>query len=283
MLGVMVVPAALYGVLSLTIPESPRYLISAGRHDEARKVLADVEGSDVDLDTRVAEIEQLLRSDHEPKLSDLLGGRWGLLPIVWVGILLSVFQQLVGINVICYYSSALWQSVGINTSNSLLISLSTSIINLIGTFIAIALVDRVGRKPLALVGSAGMALSLAAASWAFSYKSGTGQDISIPDTQGTVALIAAHVFVLFFALSWGVVVWVLLGEMFPNRVRAAALGIAASAQWLANWAITVTFPSLSDWNLSATYIAYAGFAVLSFFFVLKFVPETKGKKLEEMG
>ncbi|GGO93808.1 sugar porter family MFS transporter [Wenjunlia tyrosinilytica] len=283
MLGVMVVPAALYGVLSLTIPESPRYLISAGRHDEARKVLADVEGSDVDLDTRVAEIEQLLRSDHEPKLSDLLGGRWGLLPIVWVGILLSVFQQLVGINVIFYYSSALWQSVGINTSNSLLISLSTSIINLIGTFIAIALVDRVGRKPLALVGSAGMALSLAAASWAFSYKSGTGQDISIPDTQGTVALIAAHVFVLFFALSWGVVVWVLLGEMFPNRVRAAALGIAASAQWLANWAITVTFPSLSDWNLSATYIAYAGFAVLSFFFVLKFVPETKGKKLEEMG
>ncbi|PLW71729.1 sugar porter family MFS transporter [Streptomyces sp. SCUT-3] len=283
MLGIMFVPAALYGLLTLAIPESPRYLISVGRREKAKQVLGEVEGHTMDLDRRADEIEALLRSDRKPTLSDLRGNRLGLLPIVWVGILLSVFQQFVGINVIFYYSSALWQSVGIDTEGSLFYSLTTSIINLVGTFVAIALVDRVGRKPLALVGSAGMAVSLAVAAWAFSFKTGTGDDITIPDTQGAVALVAAHVFVLFFALSWGVVVWVFLGEMFPNRIRAAALGVAAAAQWIANWVITVTFPSLSEWNLSGAYWMYAVFAVLSFFFVLKYVPETKGKALEEMG
>ena len=142
------------------------------------------------------------------------------------------------------------------------------------------LVDRVGRKPLALVGSIGMAVALAVEAWAFSAHLVDGK---LPNTQGVVALIAAHVFVLFFALSWGVVVWVFLGEMFPNRIRAAALGVAAAAQWIANWAITASFPSLSDWNLSGTYVIYAVFAALSIPFVLRFVKETKGKALEEMG
>lgn len=142
------------------------------------------------------------------------------------------------------------------------------------------LVDRVGRKPLALVGSVGMAIALAVEAWAFSADLVDGK---LPETQGVVALVAAHVFVLFFALSWGVVVWVFLGEMFPNRIRAAALGVAASAQWIANWAITASFPSLADWNLSGTYIIYTVFAVLSIPFVLRYVKETKGKALEEMG
>ncbi|MEV6316398.1 sugar porter family MFS transporter [Streptomyces sp. NPDC051776] len=283
MLGVMVVPAVLYGVLSFAIPESPRFLISAGRTDEARKVLADVEGGAVDLDTRVGEIETAMRSEHKSTFKDLLGGRAGLLPIVWIGIGLSVFQQLVGINVIFYYSSSLWQSVGIDPSSSFFYSFTTSIINIIGTVIAMVFVDRLGRKPLALIGSVGMAVSLGAAAWAFSYKTGSGTHISMPDLQGTVALFAAHAFVLFFALSWGVVVWVLLGEMFPNRIRAAALGVAASAQWVANWLITVSFPSLSDWNLSGAYVIYTVFALLSVPFILKWVPETKGKALEEMG
>ncbi|CAM5446323.1 MFS transporter [Streptomyces avidinii] len=155
--------------------------------------------------------------------------------------------------------------------------------NIIGTVIAMIFVDRLGRKPLALIGSVGMALSLGTAAWAFSFKTGTGDDISLPHAQGITALVAANLFVLFFALSWGVVVWVLLGEMFPGRIRAAALGVAAAAQWIANWVITVTFPSLSDWNLSGAYMIYTFFALLSIPFILKWVPETKGKALEEMG
>ncbi|MFD3994978.1 sugar porter family MFS transporter [Streptomyces sp. NPDC058548] len=282
MLGVMVVPALLYGMLSFAIPESPRFLISVGKTARAKEVLAEVEGHGVDLDHRVAEIDRAMRSEHKSTFKDLLvaGSRFRLLPIVWVGIGLSVFQQLVGINVAFYYSSTLWQSVGIDPSSSFFYSFTTSIINIIGTVIAMVLVDRVGRKPLALVGSVGMAIALAFEAWAFSADLVDGK---LPETQGVVALVAAHVFVLFFALSWGVVVWVFLGEMFPNRIRAAALGVAASAQWIANWAITASFPSLADWNLSGTYIIYTVFAVLSIPFVLRYVKETKGKALEEMG
>ncbi|WP_414507509.1 sugar porter family MFS transporter [Streptomyces sp. NEAU-L66] len=280
MLGVMVVPAVLYGLLSFAIPESPRYLISVGKVSRAKEVLTEVEGHTVNLDTRVTEIQDAMRREHKSSFKDLLGSKMGFLPIVWVGIGLSVFQQLVGINVAFYYSSALWQSVGIDPSASFFYSFTTSIINIIGTVIAMVFVDRIGRRPLALIGSAGMAVSLALEAWAFSAKTAAG---TLPPTEGTVALIAAHVFVLFFALSWGVVVWVFLGEMFPNKIRAAALGVAASAQWIANWAITASFPSLSDWNLSGTYVIYAVFALLSIPFVLKFVKETKGKALEEMG
>ncbi|MER7793674.1 sugar porter family MFS transporter [Streptomyces sp. NPDC097640] len=280
MLGVMVVPAVVYGLLSFAIPESPRFLISAGKSDRAKEVLAQVEGEGGHLDARVAQIEQAMRSEHKSTFKDLLGGRFGLLPVVWIGIGLSVFQQLVGINVAFYYSSTLWQSVGVDPSGSFFYSFTTSIINIIGTVIAMIFVDKIGRKPLALIGSAGMAVSLGLVAWAFSAHLVDGK---LPHAQGVLALIAAHGFVLFFALSWGVVVWVLLGEMFPNKIRAAALGVAASAQWIANWAITASFPSLSDWNLSATYIMYTVFAVLSIPFILKWVPETKGKALEEMG
>ncbi|WP_037913709.1 sugar porter family MFS transporter [Actinacidiphila yeochonensis] len=280
MLGVMVIPAAIYGLLSFAIPESPRYLLTVGREKDARKVLADVEGTDSDLDARVAEIRTAMHREHKASFSDLLTStRRNFLPIVWIGIGLSAFQQLVGINVAFYYSATLWQSVGINPSSSFFYSFTTSIVNIIGTVIAMIFVDRIGRRPLALIGSSGMAIALALEAWAFSHKHGA----TLPNTEGTVALIAAHCFVLFFALSWGVVVWVFLGEMFPNKIRAAALGVAASAQWIANWAITASFPSLADWNLSGTYVIYACFAVLSIPFVLAFVKETKGKALEEMG
>ncbi|MFG2436531.1 sugar porter family MFS transporter [Streptomyces sp. NPDC048508] len=280
MLGVMVIPAVLYGLLSFAIPESPRFLLEVGRKDRAREVLKEVEGDHVDLDARVAEIEQAMKREHKSSFKDLLGGTFFFKPIVWIGIGLSVFQQFVGINIAFYYSATLWQSVGVDPTDSFFYSFTTSIINIVGTVIAMIFVDRIGRKPLALIGSVGMAIGLGLEAWAFSYDLVDGK---LPATQGWVALIAAHVFVLFFALSWGVVVWVFLGEMFPNRIRAAALGVAASAQWIANWAITASFPSLADWNLSGTYIIYTVFAVLSIPFVLKFVKETKGKTLEEMG
>ncbi|MDQ0583713.1 sugar porter family MFS transporter [Streptomyces rishiriensis] len=280
MLGVMVVPAVLYGLLSFAIPESPRFLISVGKRERARDILEEVEGGKIDLDARVAEIEHAMKSEHKSTFKDLLGGSFFFKPIVWVGIGLSVFQQFVGINVAFYYSSTLWQSVGVDPTDSFFYSFTTSIINIVGTVIAMIFVDRVGRKPLALIGSVGMVVGLGLEAWAFSFDLVDGK---LPATQGWIALIAAHVFVLFFALSWGVVVWVFLGEMFPNRIRAAALGVAASAQWIANWAITASFPSLADWNLSATYVIYTVFAALSIPFVLKYVKETKGKALEEMG
>ncbi|MFG2884501.1 sugar porter family MFS transporter [Streptomyces sp. NPDC048297] len=280
MLGVMVVPAVLYGLLSLAIPESPRFLLSVGKRERAKEILAEVEGTGTDLGARVTEIENAMKSEHRSTFKDLLGGGFFFKPIVWVGIGLSVFQQFVGINVAFYYSSTLWQSVGVDPTQSFFYSFTTSIINIVGTVIAMIFVDRIGRKPLALIGSVGMAVGLALEAWAFSHPLVDGK---LPHAQGLTALIAAHVFVLFFALSWGVVVWVMLGEMFPNRIRAAALGVAAAAQWLANWAITASFPSLADWNLSGTYVIYTVFAALSIPFVLKFVKETKGKSLEEMG
>ncbi|MGY6024389.1 sugar porter family MFS transporter [Streptomyces spinosirectus] len=281
MLGVMVIPAVVYGLLSFVIPESPRFLISVGKRARAREILAEVEGGQAaHLDARVGEIEHAMTSEHKSSFKDLLGGGFFFKPIVWVGIGLSVFQQFVGINVAFYYSSTLWQSVGVDPTDSFFYSFTTSIINIVGTVIAMVFVDRVGRRPLALIGSVGMVVGLALEAWAFSHHLVDGK---LPAAQGWTALIAAHVFVLFFAMSWGVVVWVMLGEMFPNKIRAAALGVAASAQWIANWAITASFPSLADWNLSTTYVIYTASAALSIPFVLKFVKETKGKALEEMG
>ncbi|MFW6641928.1 sugar porter family MFS transporter [Nocardiopsis algeriensis] len=283
MLGAEVVPALVYLMLSLLIPESPRYLVRVGRADRAREILADVEGGgERRIDQRIDEIRRALGSEEQPRMRDITG-RYGLLPIVWIGMALSAFQQLVGINVIFYYSSTLWQSVGVEESASLLLSLFTSIVNIVGTVIAIMLVDRLGRKPLLLTGSAGMTVSLAVTAYAFSHARVQDGDVSLAFNWGATALVGASAFVLFFALSWGVVVWVLLGEMFPLRIRAAAMAVATATQWLANWLITVTFPGLSDWNLTGTYMIYTFFALLSFLFVWRFVRETKGKTLEEMS
>jgi MFS family permease len=196
--------------------------------------------------------------------------------------LLSVFQQFVGINVIFYYSSTLWHSVGFSESDAFTISVVTSVVNVLVTLVAIALVDRVGRKPLLVVGSAGMAVTLGLMAWCFSQASGSGAALTLPAPWGMVALVAANAYVVFFGLSWGPMVWVLLGEMFPNRIRAVALAVAAAAQWVANFVITSTFPALSEAGLSFAYGLYALFALISLVFVAKAVRETKGMELEEM-
>ncbi|MEU0239593.1 sugar porter family MFS transporter [Nocardiopsis sp. NPDC006198] len=282
MLAAELVPALVYLLVSLVIPESPRFLVRVGRADEAGKVLGRVEGGgDRQVARRIADIREALGSERPARLRDLRG-RFGLLPIVWVGMALSAFQQLVGINVIFYYSSSLWQSVGVPEGDSLLLSLFTSVINIVGTVVAILLVDRIGRRPLLLVGSAGMTVTLAATAFAFSHATVVGDTAQLGFGWGVVALTGASSFVLFYGLSWGVVVWVLLGEMFPLRIRAAAMGVATATQWLANWLVTVSFPSLRDWNLSGSYLIYTAFAAISFFFVWKCVKETRGKTLEEM-
>ncbi|KRE84827.1 MFS transporter [Rhodanobacter sp. Soil772] len=281
---VATLPALVYGTLVLGVPESPRHLVAKGRIDEARVVLRKVLNmhSEAALDNKLRDIEDSLRSEHKPRLRDLCGKTAGLLPVVWIGILLSVFQQFVGINVIFYYSSTLWHSVGFSEADSFTITVVTSIVNVLVTLVAIALVDKIGRKPLLVVGSAGMAITLGLMAWCFSQATGSGATLSLPGATGMVALVAANAYVVFFGVSWGPVVWVLLGEMFPNRIRATALAVAAAAQWLANFAITSTFPALAELGLSFAYGLYAGFALLSLLFVLAGVRETKGIELEDM-
>lgn len=280
-----VVPAVIYGLLALWIPESPRYLVARGRIDRAREVLRVVLGARTSeaVDHKLGEIGDSLRRETRPSLRDLRGRRLGLLPIVWVGILLSVFQQFVGINVIFYYSTSLWQSVGFSESDSFTASVITSITNIATTVVAILIIDRVGRRPMLLVGSIGMAVTLATMAVCFSQAVGTDQEtLSLPGAWGPVALVAANLYVVFFGATWGPVVWVLLGEMFPNWVRGAALSVAAAAQWLANFAVTTTFPLLANVGLAFAYALYALFALGSFVFVLRAVRETKGRELEDM-
>jgi len=184
--------------------------------------------------------------------------------------------------VIFYYSTLLWQAVGFTEEQSFVVTVIGATINVLTTFIAIATVDRFGRKPLLLIGSVGMAITLATMAIIFGTAGVVEGKPVLEGAQGPIALIAANLYVVAFGMSWGPIVWVLLGEMFPNRMRAAALSLAAGGQWVANWIITVTFPGLKDISLALAYGLYATFAVLSFFFVARFIDETKGMQLEDM-
>ncbi len=278
----MAVPAVVYGVLTLTIPESPRYLIATHRIPEARRILSTLLG-ERGLDIKIERIRETMEREKPPSWADLRAPRSGLLPIVWVGLGLSVFQQFVGINVIFYYSNILWEAVGFSEADSFVITVITSVVNIATTLIAIASVDRFGRRPLLLIGSVGMAVTLGTLAVIFGTAPLDAEGAPVlSDVTGPIALVAANLFVVAFGMSWGPVVWVLLGETFPNRIRAAALAFAAGGQWVANWLITVSFPSLSDISLSLAYGLYTVFAVLSFVFVLRWVRETKGVELEDM-
>lgn len=277
----MAFPAILYGVLAFTIPESPRYLVATFRIPEARKVLTTLLG-EKNLELTITRIQESLKSEKPPSWSDLRKPTGGLYGIVWVGVGLSVFQQFVGINVIFYYSNVLWEAVGFGESQAFVITVITSITNIATTLIAIALIDKIGRKPLLLIGSAGMAITLGTMAVIFGTAPVVDGAPTLEGATGPIALIAANLFVVAFGMSWGPVVWVLLGEMFPNRIRGAALGLAAAAQWIANCLITASFPALGDFSLGVAYGFYAVCAVLSFLFVSKWVKETKGMHLEDM-
>ena len=277
----MAVPAVLYGVLAFTIPESPRYLVASHKIPEARRVLSMLLGQK-NLEITITRIRDTLEREDKPSLRDLKKPTGGIYGIVWVGLGLSIFQQFVGINVIFYYSNVLWQAVGFSADDSAKFTVITSVINVLTTLIAIALIDKIGRKPLLLIGSSGMAVTLLTMAVIFGNATLNADGTpSLPGASGTIALIAANLFVVAFGMSWGPVVWVLLGEMFPNRIRAAALGIAAAGQWAANWLITVTFPGLRE-HLGLAYGFYGLCAVLSGLFVWRWVMETKGVSLEDM-
>lgn len=281
MLLVEAFPAAGYLIGSFLIPESPRYLVAAGKLDTARKVLARVLDHSK-IESSLARIEESLKRETKPSIRDIRGTAWGLKPIVWVGIALAVFQQFVGINVVFYYSNTLWQSVGFTESQSFIFSLISATINVTVTIIAILLVDKIGRRPLLLVGSGGMGVTLGTMAIVFATAPVGPDGPLLTLTTGLIALVCANLFVVFFGVSWGPVMWVMLGEMFPNKMRGAALAVAGFAQWFANFLVTQTFPPLAEFSLGLAYGLYAMCAFISLFFVLKFVSETRGIELEDM-
>ncbi|TFC91786.1 MULTISPECIES: sugar porter family MFS transporter [Cryobacterium] len=274
-------PAAIYFVIARLLPESPRFLVLKEREDEARTVFAKL-WPNGDVDREIRDIKTSIAVDKRAARSgSLRGTAMGLRPIVWVGIALSVFQQFVGINVIFFYSTTLWKAVGFEESSSLTISVFTGLTNILVTFVAIALIDRIGRRPILMTGSIGMTVSLTTMAVAFSQAVTVSGELILPGAWGPIALVAANVFVIFFGASWGPVVWVLLGEIFPNTIRVRALGVAAAAQWVANFLVAVTFPLMAAMSLPLTYGMYALFAGLSFVFVLTKIPETNGMSLDE--
>lgn len=285
MFWVEILPAALFLVALLFIPESPRYLAAKGRKEQGLGVLKRLYGETAGV-RKLAEIEASLASDHHaPRLSDLISKATGKVrPIVWVGIGLATFQQLVGINVVFYYGAVLWQAVGFSENDALLINVISGALSIGACIVSMLLVDRIGRKPLLWTGSAGMAVTLGLV--AFAFASGTldaSGKLQLSDGMGVLALVAANLYVVFFNLSWGPVMWVMLGEMFPNQIRGSGLAVAGLAQWGANFLITWTFPMLlTGIGLAGAYGLYTLAAAISVLFVLKYVHETKGRELEQM-
>jgi MFS transporter, SP family, xylose:H+ symportor len=262
-------PAFLFLVLLFFVPETPRFLVMKDKPDQAMDVLVKLSGKD-----RAAIVLQEIKNSLREKDAHWL--TYGGLVLV-IGILISVFQQFVGINVVLYYAPEIFRNMGSATDTSLLQTIIVGAVNLSFTVVAILTVDRFGRKPLMIIGALGMAVSMFALGASFYLgKLGLG------------ALIFMLTYTASFAVSWGPVAWVLLSEIFPNRIRGA-MSIAVAAQWLANLTISWTFPILNDnswltamFNQGFSYWIYGFMSILAALFMWKMVPETKGKTLEAM-
>lgn len=263
------IPAGIFLVLLFFVPETPRYLVMKGKDDKALKVLNKIAGAE-SAPIILKEIKDTMQEKSAPWLS------FGFL-VIFIGILLSVFQQFVGINVVLYYAGNIFRNMGASTDSSLLQTIIVGIVNLTFTVVAIFTVDRFGRKPLMIIGSLGMAISMIALGFAF-----------YTQNAGLFALIFMLTYTAAFAMSWGPVCWVLLSEIFPNNIRGA-MSIAVAAQWIANWVVSLTFPMMNDnswltaqFHNGFSYWIYGIMGLLSALFMWKLVPETKGKTLEEI-
>jgi len=270
-------PAGIFIVLLFFVPETPRFLVLNGEEDKALKVLKKIAG-DKQASIILEEIKGTLHEANAPWLS------YGFL-VIFIGIMLSVFQQFVGINAVLYYAGNIFRNMGASTDSSLLQTIIIGVVNMAFTVIAIMTVDKFGRKPLMIIGSIGMAVSMFALGLTF-YLGQTGEMLT--PLQGYAALAFMLTYTAAFAMSWGPVCWVLLSEIFPNSIRAA-MSIAVAAQWIANWIVSLTFPMMNDngwltsqFNHGFSYWIYGIMGILSAVFVWKLVPETKGKTLESM-
>lgn len=263
------IPAAIFVILLFFVPETPRYLAMKGKDEQALSVLQKIAGKD-NASSILKDIKGTLHELNAPWLSYGAG-------VIIVGVLLSVFQQAVGINVVLYYAGNIFRNMGASTDSSLLQTIIVGVVNLAFTVVAIMTVDKFGRKPLMIIGSIGMAVSMIALGFTFYFQN-----------VGILALIFMLIYTAAFAMSWGPVCWVLLAEIFPNSIRGA-LSIAVAAQWIANWIVSLTFPMLNDnvwltqqFNHGFSYWIYGVMSILSAIFMWKFVPETKGRTLESI-
>ncbi|MFR9649527.1 MAG: D-xylose transporter XylE [Rikenellaceae bacterium] len=257
------IPAATFGLLLLTVPMTPRYLVMIGEETKALAVLTKINGVK-EAEIVLNEIKQTTKQKIEPLMT------YGFL-VLAVGILLSFFQQAMGINVVLYYAPRIFESMGASGDSAMIQTVVMGLINIVFTLIAIFTVDKWGRKPLLLVGSFGMMIGMIALG-IFSY---TNQ-------IGVGALVFIIIYTASFMMSWGPICWVLISEIFPNTIRGKAVAIAVATQWVANYLVSSTFIPLSEWSLGSTYMLYALFSLLSIIFVWRLVPETKGKTLEDM-
>ncbi|MET0496691.1 MAG: D-xylose transporter XylE [Steroidobacteraceae bacterium] len=263
------IPAGLFLVLLLLVPETPRWLVMKGRGDEARQVLRRV-SNEADAIRVLAEIQESLNESNSSKLF-AFGGL-----VIFVGIALSLFQQFVGINAVLYYAPLMFKNMGASTDTALLQTITVGVANIVFTLIALVTVDRWGRKPLLVLGALVMAASMLALGFLFS-----------SGNVGVAALVAVVAYIAGFALSWGPVVWVLLSEIFPNAIKSKAMAIAVAVQWIANLFVSWSFKVLDSnsylnamFNHGFAYWIYGGMSILAALFVLRFVPETKGRTLE---
>jgi SP family xylose:H+ symportor-like MFS transporter len=270
MLASEAIPAAVFLGLLLFVPDTPRWLVLRGRNDEALTQLKRVT-NEADARSILADIERTLVVRTGKLFS------FGAAVVV-VGILISVFQQFVGINAVLYYAPLMFKNMGSSTDTALLQTVVVGAANLAFTIVAILTVDRWGRKPLLVVGALIMAVAMIALGCLFNARA-----------VGLGALIAVVVYIAGFALSWGPVAWVLLAEMFPNSIKGKGLGLAVAAQWLANLVVSASFKVLDGnstlnalFNHGFAYWIYGGMSVLAAIFVIRYVPETKGRSLESI-
>ena len=276
MIAIGILPAAglILGVLPL--PETPRWLTAHGRREDARAVVTNLT-PEADPDAEIAEIEAALAEEEGgAKWRDLLNA--AVKPALIVGVGLAIVQQLTGINTVIYYAPRIFQEAGIGSDHgAILASVAVSTVNVLATLIAVRFIDRVGRKPLLLVGLAGMVISLGVLALGFAF-AGSGSDL-----LGTVAVLATMSYIAFFAFSLGPIVWVMISEIFPPRIRGVAAGVATMANWAANLLVALTFLTLLDvLGNAGTFTLYAVIGLVSIGFVRVRVPETKGRTLEQI-
>jgi SP family xylose:H+ symportor-like MFS transporter len=259
------IPAALFGILVCFVPETPRYLALVRNEEKALAVLKKINGSAERAQHILGEIRQTVSESVKGKLFS-----YGRIVII-IGILLCIFQQFVGINVALYYAPRIFESMGAAKDASMLQTIVMGLVNVIFTVVAILTVDKWGRKPLLIVGSIGMAAGMFAIS-----------GLAYFGIIGISTLVFIIIYTASFMMSWGPICWVLIAEIFPNKIRGQAVAIAVAAQWAANYLISSTYPAMMEFSGSLTYGFYGLMAVLSALFVWKMIPETKGKTLEQM-